>query len=115
MPSTVGILATTTKGPVKAVRCGADVVQRVSPLDVTRWTRYALSYQEPSGRTGSGRSGPAAWLDRPAHSHSYYQHARAPLALTGRGAMSTSVGFLMGAALGGLIAVVGWVIYLQGR
>jgi hypothetical protein len=29
--------------------------------------------------------------------------------------MSTSVGFLMGAALGGLIAVVGWVIYLQGR
>jgi hypothetical protein len=29
--------------------------------------------------------------------------------------MSTSVGFLIGAALGALIAVVGWLIYLQGR
>ena len=29
--------------------------------------------------------------------------------------MSTSVGFLIGAALGVLIAVVGWVIYATGR
>jgi hypothetical protein len=29
--------------------------------------------------------------------------------------MSTSVGFLIGAALGVLIAVVGWFIYLTGR
>jgi hypothetical protein len=29
--------------------------------------------------------------------------------------MSTSVGFLIGAALGALIAVVAWLIYLQGR
>jgi hypothetical protein len=29
--------------------------------------------------------------------------------------MSTSVGFLLGAALGVLIAVVGWLIYRLGR
>jgi hypothetical protein len=29
--------------------------------------------------------------------------------------MSTSVGFFIGAALGVLIAVVGWLIYLTGR
>jgi hypothetical protein len=67
------------------------------------------------GEPAVGGFGPAAWLDRPAHSHSYYQHACAPLALTGRGAMSTSVGFLIGAALGAFIAAVGWLIYRTGR